>query len=155
MRTYSMNDAQDPYEHEEDVMGENIYVGNAETESNGRIFQDTPPYFAATMRILRVEMQSYRVDNERLVKTHEKQNQLNAAMLQILTDIHRWMNFGDQKVVRVVLEEGRYLLVSHMNLKDLLGIQVPLLTRMRRRGITETIHVISLRRQGRLPSMVR
>ena len=63
-----MNDAQDPYEHEEDVMGENICVGNAETESNGRRFQETPQDFAATMRSLRVEMQSYREDNERLVK---------------------------------------------------------------------------------------
>ena len=44
-----MNDAQDPYEHEEDVMGENIHVGNAETESNGRRLQETPPYFAITM----------------------------------------------------------------------------------------------------------
>ena len=49
-------------------MGENVGVGNAETESNGRRFQDTPPYFAATMRSLRVEMKSYREDNERLVK---------------------------------------------------------------------------------------
>ena len=69
MRTYSMNDAQDPYEHEEYVMGENIRVGNTETESNGRIFEDTPPDFAATMRSLRVEMQSYMADNERLVKS--------------------------------------------------------------------------------------
>ena len=37
-----MNDAHDSYEHEEDVMGEKIHVGNAETESNGRIFEDTP-----------------------------------------------------------------------------------------------------------------
>ena len=81
------DDAQNPYEHEEDVMGENIHVGNAETKSNGRIFQDTPPYFAATMTSLRVEMESYRKDNERLVKAQEEQNQLNAAMLQILTDI--------------------------------------------------------------------
>ena len=50
-----MNDAQDPYEVEEDAMGENFRVGNDETESNGRIFQDTPPYFAATMRSLRVD----------------------------------------------------------------------------------------------------
>ena len=52
MRTYGMNDAQDPYEHEEDAM-----EGNAKTNSNGRRFQDTPPYFVATMRSLRVEMQ--------------------------------------------------------------------------------------------------
>ena len=69
-----MNDAQDPYEHEEDVMGENIHVGNAETKSNGRIFQETPLDFIATMRSLRVEMQSYREDNERLVKAQEEQN---------------------------------------------------------------------------------
>ena len=67
-----MNDAQDPYEHEEDVMGENIRNGNAETESNGRRFQDTPPDFVATMRSLRVETKSYREDNERLVKAHEE-----------------------------------------------------------------------------------
>ena len=93
-----MNDAQDPYEHKEDAMGENVWVGNAETESNGRRFQDTPPNFAATMRSLRVEMQSYRADNERLVKAQEEQNQLNAAMLQSLTDIQRQMNSGDQIV---------------------------------------------------------
>ena len=59
-----MNDVQDPYEHEEDVMGENFRVGNAETESNGRRFEETPPDLVATMRSLRVEMQSYREDNE-------------------------------------------------------------------------------------------
>ena len=80
------------------VMGENIRVGNVETESNGRIFQETPPYFVATMRILRVEMQSYRADNEILVKAQEEQNQLNASMLQILMDIQRQMNSGDQTV---------------------------------------------------------
>ena len=32
MRTYSMyDDTQNPYEHEEDAMGENVRVGNAET----------------------------------------------------------------------------------------------------------------------------
>ena len=39
MRTYNMNDAHDPYEHEADAMGGNIRVGNVETESNGRRFQ--------------------------------------------------------------------------------------------------------------------
>ena len=64
MRTYDMyDDAQNPNEYEEDAMGENVWVGNAETESNGRRFQDTLPDFTTTMRILRVEMQSYREDN--------------------------------------------------------------------------------------------
>ena len=81
MRTYNMNDAQDPSEHEEDAMGENIRVGNTETESNERRYQETPPNFAATMRSLRVEMQSYIEYNEIMVKAQEEQNQMNEAML--------------------------------------------------------------------------
>ena len=42
MRIDDMNDAQDPYEFEEDAMGENVRVGNDETKFNGRRFQDTP-----------------------------------------------------------------------------------------------------------------
>ena len=62
------DDVQNPNEYEEDAMGENVQVGNAETESNGRRLQETPPDFAATMRSLMAEMQSYKVDNEILVK---------------------------------------------------------------------------------------
>ena len=35
------------------------------------------------------EMQSYKADNERLVKAHEEQNHLNAYILPSLTDIQR------------------------------------------------------------------
>ena len=59
------DDAQNPYEHKEDAMGENVRVGNDETESNGRRFQETPPDFVATRRSLRVEMQSYREDSQK------------------------------------------------------------------------------------------
>ena len=69
-----MNNAHDPYEREEDAMGENVRVGNDEMESNGRRFQDTPSNFAATMISLKVEMQSYKADNERLVKAQEEQD---------------------------------------------------------------------------------
>ena len=73
MRTYDVyDDAKNPNEYDDDVMGENVPVGNTETESNGRIFQDTPLDFVATMRILRVEMKSYRENNERLVKAQEE-----------------------------------------------------------------------------------
>ena len=87
-----MNDAQDPYEHKADAMGGNIRVGNFKTKSNGRRYQETPPDIAATMRSLRVELQSCREDNERMIKAQEEKNQLNAAMLQILTDIQRQIN---------------------------------------------------------------
>ena len=52
-----MNDyAWDPNVHEEYAMGGNFRVGNVETNSNGRRFQETLPDFAATMRSLKVEM---------------------------------------------------------------------------------------------------
>ena len=66
------NYAWDPNLHEKYAMGENVRIGNAKTDSNGRRFQDTPPDFAATMRSLGVEIQSYREDNERLIKAQEE-----------------------------------------------------------------------------------
>ena len=69
-----MNDAQDPYEFEEDVMGENVRVGNDDIESNGRRNQETPPDIVATMRSLRVELQICKEDNERMLKAQEDQN---------------------------------------------------------------------------------
>ena len=78
------DDAQNPNEYEEDATGQNVQIGNVETESNGRRFQDYPLDFAATMRSPRVEMQSHRADNEILLRALEEQNQLDAAMLKIL-----------------------------------------------------------------------
>ena len=69
-----MDDAQDPYELEIDAMGENIQVDNAEIESNGRRNQETPPDIAGTMRSLRVEMKSYKEDNERKINAQEEKN---------------------------------------------------------------------------------
>ena len=50
------------------------------------------------MRSLRVEIQSYRADNEILIKAQEEHNQLNTTVLHSLTDIQRNMNSGDQIV---------------------------------------------------------
>ena len=72
MRTYDKNDAHDPYEYKEDPMGENVIIGNVETESNGRRFKDTPLDFATTMRSLRVEIHIYKGENERMIKVQEE-----------------------------------------------------------------------------------
>ena len=56
-------------------MGENVCNRNDDIESNGRRFQETPPDIAGTMRSL--------------IKSQEEQHQLNAAMLQSLTDLQR------------------------------------------------------------------
>jgi hypothetical protein len=67
-----MDDAHDPYEFEIDAMGENIQVGNAEIESNGCRNQVTPLDIVETMRSIRVELQSYIADNERIIKAQEE-----------------------------------------------------------------------------------
>ena len=61
-------------------MGENVQVKNDDIDSNGRRFQETPSDVAATMRSL--------------IKSQEEQHQLNAAMLQSLTDLQRKIDFG-------------------------------------------------------------
>ena len=48
-------------------MGVNVRVGNDDIDSNGRIFQETPPDIAATMR--------------NLIKSQEEKHQLNAGMI--------------------------------------------------------------------------
>ena len=61
-------------------MGENVQVINDDIDSNGRRFQETPSDVAATMRSL--------------IKAQEEQHQLNDAMLQSLTDLHRKIDSG-------------------------------------------------------------
>ena len=72
MRTYEKYEARDSYERAQDAMREKFEVGNAETEFNGRILQETSIDFVASMRSLMAEMQSYKEDNEILVKAQEE-----------------------------------------------------------------------------------
>ena len=73
MRTHDGYDARDSYERVRDAMGENVYNGNDDIESNGRRFQETSSNVAATMRSL--------------IKSQEEQHQLNATMLHRLIDL--------------------------------------------------------------------
>ena len=61
-------------------MGENAHNGSDDIEFNGRIFQETPPEVAATMRSL--------------IKSQEEKLQLNAAMLQSFPDLQRKIDSG-------------------------------------------------------------
>ena len=82
MRTHDGYDARDSYERAEDAMGENVRNRNDDIESNGRKFQGTPSDVVATMRSL--------------IKSQEEQHQLNAAMLQSLTDLQRKIDSGQE-----------------------------------------------------------
>jgi hypothetical protein len=78
MRTRIMEDAQGYYSHEEEFIGVHASMGNAETESNGRRYRQGP----FTMISMHREVQSYRVDNERIIKAKEE-------ILQILNMLHK------------------------------------------------------------------
>jgi hypothetical protein len=59
-----MEYAQGSYNHEEDIRGLHVSMGNAKKNSNGR--RDRKEH--VTMRSLHREVQSCRDDNERIVK---------------------------------------------------------------------------------------
>ena len=84
MRTHDGYDAQDSHEQEEDAMGENFRNGNDDIDSNERRFQKTPSKVAAKVAATMIS----------LIKAQEEQHQLNAAMLQSLTDLQRKIDSG-------------------------------------------------------------
>ena len=119
MRTHDGYDARDSYKRAEDAMGENVHNRNDDIESNGRRFQETPSDVTATMRSF--------------VKSQEEQHQLNAAILQSLTELQKKIDSrrgtSSQKAIRAALGEGEGLIVDHLILKNPVEIQVHLLIR--------------------------
>ena len=136
-----------------------IHVGNVEIESNGRIFQDTPPNFVATMRSLRVDMQRYIEDNEIMIKAQEEHNQLNEAMLQSLTDMQRNMNSRHWAVnpegSKSNTRRRKRSSSGSFDSEGSTRVQALHLTKIRGTDVTRTVHVMNLRRQSLLPLMVR
>jgi hypothetical protein len=66
-----MEDAHNHYDYEANIIGENLHRRNGKIDSSGCRNKETPPNIVETMKILRVELQHCRVDNERLIKAQE------------------------------------------------------------------------------------
>jgi len=64
-----MDDAQGSYIHRDEIIGLNINLGNAEIEFNGHRRRVEPMELVETMRSLNKEVQSYREENERLIRS--------------------------------------------------------------------------------------
>ena len=62
-----MEDSQVSYIHEEDIRGMHVNMGNVEIDSNGRRDRQDP----VIMRSMHREVQSYKDDNERIMKDQE------------------------------------------------------------------------------------
>jgi hypothetical protein len=76
-----MEDAQGSYNHEKEIRGLHVSMGNAETESNGR--RDSQEL--VTMRSLHREVHNYRDNNEMIMNAHEE-------IIQILNMLHKRVN---------------------------------------------------------------
>jgi hypothetical protein len=70
-------------------MGEGSHNRDEEYEKRRAI--GTPPDIAETVRSLMVELQSCKADNERMMKEQEKQTEINAVLLQSLSDLQQKM----------------------------------------------------------------
>jgi hypothetical protein len=68
IRSGVMEDSHGYYIHEEEIICLHVSMGNVETNSNGRRGKKE----LVTMRSLHREVQSYRVDNERIMKAQEE-----------------------------------------------------------------------------------
>jgi hypothetical protein len=70
-------------------MGEGSH--NRDEESDERRAIGTPLDLARTVRSLLVELKSYKADNERMMKEQEKQIEINAVLLQSLSNLQQQM----------------------------------------------------------------
>ena len=62
---------------------------NRDEDSDERRVVGTPPNLVETVRSLMVELQSCKADNKRMIKEQENQMEINAVLLQSLSDIQR------------------------------------------------------------------
>jgi hypothetical protein len=67
---------------------------NRDEDSDERSVVETPLDLPETVRSLMVELESYKDDNERLIKEQENQTKINAILLQSLSDIQRQLQHG-------------------------------------------------------------
>jgi hypothetical protein len=67
---------------------------NRDEDSDKRRAVETPPDLAETVRSLMVKLQSCKDDNEILIKEKEKKIEINAVLLQSLSDIQRKLQHG-------------------------------------------------------------
>ena len=68
MRIEEMEEGEGGSSHDKEAKGQNTRVGNAETESNGRKGKGEQETLIEMVRSLKMEAQSYKADNERMMR---------------------------------------------------------------------------------------
>jgi hypothetical protein len=101
MRIEEMEEGEGASSHDKEVEGQNTRVGNAKTKSNGRKVKGEQETLIETVRSLKMEVQSYKADNERLMR---EKSQINVRVLQSLDQLQRQTKKGSNSRQE---EEGR------------------------------------------------
>jgi hypothetical protein len=91
MRIEEMEEGEGASSHEKEVEGQNTKVGNAEIDSNGHKGKEEQETLIEMVRSLKMEVHSYKADNERLMR---EKSQINAQVLQSLNQLQRQMKKG-------------------------------------------------------------
>ena len=84
MRIEEMEEDEGASSHDKEDKGQNTRVVNAETESNGCKGKGEHETLIETVRSLKMEVQSYKEDNERLMR---EKSQINSRVLQSLNQL--------------------------------------------------------------------
>jgi hypothetical protein len=63
-----MEEDEGAFNHEKESEGQNTRIGNAKIESNGRKERGDRETLKETVRSLKMEVQSYKADNEKLMR---------------------------------------------------------------------------------------
>jgi hypothetical protein len=79
MRIEEMEEGEGASSHDKEVDGQNTRVRNAKTESNIRKEKGEHETLVEMVRRLKMEVHSYKADNERLMR---EQSHINAQVLQ-------------------------------------------------------------------------
>jgi hypothetical protein len=74
MHIEEMEEGRGASSHDKEVEGQNTRVGNAKTESHGRKGKEEQETLIETVRSLKMEVQSYKADNERLMREKSQIN---------------------------------------------------------------------------------
>ena len=86
MHIQEMEEGEGSFIHDREAEEKNISVGNAKTKSNGHKGRGEQETLIETARRLRIEVQSYKGDNEKMIR---EQNQINAQVMQSLNQLQR------------------------------------------------------------------
>jgi FtsZ-binding cell division protein ZapB len=101
MRIEKMEEGEGASIHDKEAKGQNTIVGNAETDSNGCKGKGEKETLIEMVRSLKMEVQRYKEENERLMR---EKSHINARVLQSLNQLQRQTKKGSNSIQE---EEGR------------------------------------------------